>query len=149
MNWAYLHLLVNHLPVLGTVFGLALLVAALWRRSGELLVASLVVFILCGALGAVAFWTGEHAEDRVEGLPGVTEDVIHEHEEAAEWARIAVLALAAAALFALLYRRAARLRWAQGIVLLLALLATVLLARTADLGGQVRHTEIRGGLTSP
>lgn len=149
MNWAYVHLLVNHLPVLGTVFGLALLLAAFWRRGGDLLVASLVVFVLGGALGAFTFWTGERAEDLVEGLPEVTAEVIHEHEESAEQARVAVVALAAAALFALLYRRAARPRWAQVIVLLLALVTAGLLARTADLGGKVRHSEIRGGLTSP
>ncbi len=149
MNWAYLHLLVNHLPVLGTVFGLALLLAAFWRRGGDLLVASLVVFVLGGALGAFTFWTGEHAEDLVEDLPEVTAEVIHEHEESAEQARVAVVALAAAALFALLYRRTARPRWAQVIVLLLALVTAGLLARTADLGGKVRHSEVRGGLTSP
>lgn len=36
MNAMHLHLLLNHVPVLGTIFGLALLVPALLRRRDEL-----------------------------------------------------------------------------------------------------------------
>jgi hypothetical protein len=151
MNWAYAHLLINHVPVLGTVFGVLLLAAGLWRRKSDLVVASLVTFLVCGLGAAAAVWTGERAEDLAEDLPGVTEEVVHEHEEAGEQARWASLLLGAAALAALLYRRRAQggPRWLDALVLLLALVAAGLMARAADLGGQIRHTEVRGGLTAP
>jgi len=151
MNWAYVHLLVNHVPVLGTIFGLLLLAAGLWRRKGDLVVASLITFIVCGLAAAGAVWTGERAEDLAEDLPGVTREAVHEHEEAGEQARWASLLLGVAALAALLYRRRDATggpRWLQGLVLVLALVAAGLLARAADLGGMVRHTEVRGGLRS-
>ena len=46
MNPAHLHLMLNHIPVLGTAFGLGLLAFALWRRSDELKKTALGVFVL-------------------------------------------------------------------------------------------------------
>lgn len=36
MNWAHVHLSLNHLPVVGTFFGVLLLLLALLRKSEEL-----------------------------------------------------------------------------------------------------------------
>jgi len=46
MNWAHVHLLLNHLPVVGTFFGVLLLLLALLRKSEELKRVSLGVFVL-------------------------------------------------------------------------------------------------------
>ena len=36
MNATHLQLMLNHLPVLGSAFGLVLLIFGLWRKSDEL-----------------------------------------------------------------------------------------------------------------
>ena len=36
MNPAHLHLMLNHIPVLGTAFGLGLLVFAIWRKGASI-----------------------------------------------------------------------------------------------------------------
>ena len=36
MNLTHLHLALNHIPVLGTAFGLALLIFGIWQKSNEL-----------------------------------------------------------------------------------------------------------------
>ena len=36
MHWAHVHLLVNHIPVFGTLFSLLLLAEALWKGTEEL-----------------------------------------------------------------------------------------------------------------
>ena len=46
MSWTHLHLLLNHILVLGSIFGLLLLVVAMMRRSAELKKVSLGVFII-------------------------------------------------------------------------------------------------------
>ena len=33
MNWAHLHLLINHIPVLGTVFGTLLLIFGMAKKN--------------------------------------------------------------------------------------------------------------------
>jgi uncharacterized membrane protein len=75
----------------------------------------------------------------------VSEAIIHEHEEAAEVANYAAIALALLALGVLVWRRRApEIGTAPTVAVLLgALVVFGLMARTGNLGGQIRHTEIR------
>ena len=145
MNFAHVHLLLNHLPVLGTLFGVLLAIAAMLRRSRDLEAAALWVFVLTAVVTVPVYFTGEPAEEVVESMPGVTEDAIEEHEESALVSLSAVEALGLLAVAGLFLGRGGRvapplLRPATVIV---AIAATALMAWTANLGGQVRHTEIR------
>jgi hypothetical protein len=83
MNWAHVHLMLSHLPVVGTIFGLLLLLLAQLRKSEELKRVSLGIFVLTALLALPVYFTGEPAEKVVEHLPGVTEPLIEEHENAA------------------------------------------------------------------
>lgn len=145
MNGAQLHLLVNHVPVLGVAFAAALTAAGFVRRSEELKRAGLAAFVLAGLAALPAYWSGEGAEEAVEHLPGVLDPLIHAHEEAAEKALAGALVLAAAASAALIHdrkTRSAAARWAAP-VLALSLPVLALLGYAAHLGGLVRHTELR------
>ena len=83
MNPAHLHLMLNHIPVLGMAFGLALVSLALLRKSEELKRISLGFLIVIALLAIPAYLTGEPAEELVENLPGVSKSSIEQHEEAA------------------------------------------------------------------
>jgi len=72
MNLAHLHLVLNHLPVLGTGFGLALLIFGLWRRSDELKKTALGVLVLVALAAVPVYLTGEPAEELVQAVPGVS-----------------------------------------------------------------------------
>jgi len=145
MNATHLHLLLNHVPVLGTVFGLGLFVFASWRRSDEIKRAALGLFLIAALIAIPAYLTGEPAEDSVESLPGVTHALIERHEEAAAIAMTGVLVLGLMSLAGLiLFRHPQPLpRWFGSLTLTAALVVSGLLGWTASLGGQVRHTEIR------
>jgi hypothetical protein len=80
MNWAYVHLALNHLPVIGAIFGVLLLLLALLRKSEELKRVSLGVFVITALLALPIYFTGEPAEEVVEHLPGVAEPLIERHE---------------------------------------------------------------------
>jgi hypothetical protein len=146
MSAAHLHLLTTHVPVLGTLFGLLLLVCGLCRRSGELQKVSLAVFVIAATLTIPAYLSGSPTEDMLKGLPGVTEDVVEQHEELAAVAFTAEAALGVAALAGLIFFRRRRpvARWFALSCVVLGLIAGALLGWTAHLGGKVRHTEIRG-----
>jgi uncharacterized membrane protein len=150
MNGAEIHLLLNHVPVLWTGVGVLLLAAALVRKSEEIKKASLCVFIASALAAIPTYVTGEPAEEIVAHLPGVSESFIEAHEEAAEAAAVALGILGVVSLAGLLgFRRAAPLpRWFAVGSLALAVVVGGLMARAAHLGGQIRHTEIRGGLNS-
>lgn len=150
MNAAHLHLLVNHLPVIGTLFAILLLAGALVRRNTELARASLALFVVAAITGLAAYFTGEPAEDVVERIPGITKAAIHSHEEAAELATILLGSFGVFALGALIYFRKRTAQIPRGFVvfaLLLSLIPAAAMAWTANQGGEIRHAEIRSGNT--
>ena len=62
MNQVHLHLLMNHLPILGVPFGLLLLCAGMLRQSDELKKAALLTFVVAALLAVPVYFTGEPAE---------------------------------------------------------------------------------------
>ncbi len=145
MNGAHQHLLLNHIPLFGVSFGLLLLLWSMLRKSKDVRWAAVFFFVLAGVAGWIAMETGESAEEIVENLPGVTKALIHDHEEAAEFANISATVLAVLALlmeFVSVYR-ARFFKATQYVVLLVAAVSSIAMARTAFLGGHIRHTEIR------
>ena len=46
MNWAHVHLLINHIPVLGTLFGTLLLVFGIVKKNEEIKRVSLGIFVI-------------------------------------------------------------------------------------------------------
>jgi hypothetical protein len=145
MNGAHLHLLINHIPVLGTFFGLALLAFGVWRRSEELRKAAFGTFVIVALAAVATYLTGDPAEDVVKGLPGVSRAMIGRHDDAAGIALSGAIALGVLALGGLIWFRGSKpiKTWFSTLVLAAAVLVTGLMAWTANLGGQIRHPEIR------
>lgn len=145
MNSVHFHLILNHVPVLGTAFGLGILAFGLWRRSETIKQLALLLFTVAALAAVPVYATGEPAEDAVEGLPGVASGLVERHEEAAGVALGGVLALGAFALFGLAVFRRERpvAAWFGVTSLAGAFVVSGLLAWAANLGGQIRHSEIR------
>ncbi|SHL11443.1 hypothetical protein [Hymenobacter psychrotolerans] len=151
MNGAHLHLLLNHTPILGSLFGLLLLLVAVVRRQEVLINAGLITLIVAALLTIPTQLTGEGAEEVVEDRPGVTHALIHEHEAAAELSLWAMEATGALALVSLLARRrsAARAPLFTYLTLAGAVVSFGLLARTGNLGAQIMHPEVRPDFRAP
>lgn len=144
----HLHLLVNHAPILGALFALALLVAS-YRWAPDVLRRTALVVLIGTALAAVvADLTGDPAEDAIRGLPGVKREVIHAHEEFADKSYIAAAVVGVLALGALVRWRRAPLPGGVALGALVgAAVVSGMMVYTGLLGGQVRHTEVRPGAT--
>ena len=145
MNSAHAHLLLNHLPVLGSAFGVLLLLFAFARKSDEIKRVALGVFVFAALTAVPVYLTGEPAEDIVERLPGIYKPMIEEHEEAAEGAAAALGVLGVMSLAGLVgFRRSASVpHWLSVSSLVLGLVVAALMARTAGLGGRIHHPEVR------
>ena len=145
MSWAHIHLALNHVPVIGLLIVLLLLAVARLRRSTELTRVSYALLVLLAATAVVVYLTGEPAEELIENLPGFSEPLVEQHEEVALIATIGMVALGLVALVGLIRFRAPRIlpAWYGRGVLLLALLMGGVMVWTANLGGQIRHSEIR------
>ena len=150
MDGTHLHLMINHFPLFGSAIALVILAWALVARSRDLTRAGLILALACGIGGFAVKLSGDEAEEQVEDLPWANQDLIHEHEEAADWA-FYVLALAGVAAAVALVRmrgdRPARLE--SGIVLGLLVMGFAATARTALEGGKIRHEEVRPGFVFP
>ena len=147
MSPVHLHLLLNHVPVIGLIIVIFVLAAGFARRNDGIAKLGLVMLVGAALVTIAVYLTGEPAEEAIENLAGVSETLIHSHEEAAEAAFIATSIAGAAALALLLaYRRRQLARWALGASLALTLVVSGRMAWTANLGGQIRHTEINDGV---
>lgn len=146
MSVVHLHLLLNHVPVVGALVGVALLLYAVMRRSSEIGKVALALFAVLAAVSVAVFLTGEPAEEIVENLSGYSQSITEEHEELARIAMIVMVGFGILAIGALVYfRRKLLPRWLAAASLLVSLTVGGLMAATANLGGQIRHSEIRSG----
>jgi uncharacterized membrane protein len=146
MDLTHLHLMLNHLPVFGVMIGFLILAWGMLRGFEEVKKIGLVVLVLTAVVAVPVYLTGEPAEETVEHLPGVTEQIIEAHEDSALLSLIPAIAtgfLALAGLFLNRFSSTGVARAAMFTILLLSFVTGGLMARTANLGGQIRHTEIR------
>ena len=145
MNAAHLHLVLNHLPVVGLIFGLGVLVIGQIRRSHSATRVALWCLFAAALTAVPAYLTGEPAEGIVERLPGVAKRPLEQHEDFAVFALSGAIAsglLAALVLF--LWRKSPALpAWAVSVVMLVSLASAGAMGWTAKLGGEIRHPEIR------
>jgi len=144
MSIVHLHLLLNHVPVVGTLFALLLFAAALFFREAIPIRFALGFSAAIAVVAVAVYFTGGAAEEAVEKLAGVTERAIEQHEEAAELSTIAVSLFGALSLVALaVFRKGSVPRWVGAAGLVGTIVLSGLMAWTANLGGQIRHTEIQ------
>ena len=148
MNSAQMHLALTHLPVVLTLAGMIILIVSLIIKNIAVTRVGLYVLIAAGLSALPVYFSGEGAEEMVENIPGVSEAIIEEHEDIAKLSLIAIIITAVAGLIGLMSFITQRFGKPVYIgVLLLSFIATGLLAQTAHLGGQIRHSEIRSGGT--
>jgi hypothetical protein len=151
INSAHLRLMVNHFPVIGILFSILLFLYGLAGRSEEIKKVGLGAFVLLALITVPVYFTGEAAQKVVKNLPGVTEDFIGRHEEVAGLSLVLIETLGIASLGGLYFFRhsAAIPKWFVALVLVISVSAAAVVGFTANLGGQIRHTEIREGFAFP
>lgn len=143
-NGAQFHMLVNHLPVIGFLGMVLALAVAMKVQSIDIKRFVLLATVLVGVSALAPYWTGEPAEELIEHLPGLSKDLIHEHEELAEKATVfsLITATAAGLAFFLQRRRPETLQKSLPAVFVLALVSAGIMGAAAHEGGKIRHPEI-------
>jgi uncharacterized membrane protein len=143
-NSAHLHLLTNHFPVIGLIIIFLVLLYGVFRKNNEIIRLSMILTVIIALITILTYTSGEKAGQLIEGQEGVNEDMIEVHEEAAEFAFIAMEVLGGLAIVGLfLFKGAESKRWIIGLVYMLLMLGVIgIMAQTAHLGGQIRHPEI-------
>jgi uncharacterized membrane protein len=144
MNLAHLHLLLNHLPVIGTIIAVALFFTAVVANSADLKRASLIIFLSISLASIPVYMSGNGAEQAIKDLSGVSQQAIVLHQNSALLAYVFIEITGAVAWFGLWrFRRASQ--FGSGTltaILLLSVITCGLMANASALGGQIRHPEI-------
>ncbi len=145
MDWIHLHLALNHIPVLGTPFLLCFLLWS-WQKGQSATIRFCVEMFAMLALASIAIkFTGDFAAEQIPPSPEFEKRLIDRHEQSADQATTGVFVMGVAAVVSLLLSRGGRPlpKWSLPLIAALALATCLLMARTAQLGGHIRHPEIR------
>lgn len=145
MSATHLHLVLTHFPIVGTIISAGILAYGQFSNNDSIKKVSLVTLFLMALLTIPVFLTGEGAEETVEHLTGVSENIIGRHEEAAEKAiwLMGLLGVFSLLNFFVIIKKSALSKSISLITLIIALSTVGVFVQVGNLGGQIRHTEIR------
>ncbi|MEQ8245757.1 hypothetical protein [Fulvivirga sp.] len=145
MNDAHFHLAINHLPIVGLLIGILTLLTGLILKKEDVKLTALGIFIFSAITSIVAFYTGEGAEEVVENIAGVSETLIHAHEEYAESFFTLTLILGGLSLisFVVEVKKLKLSKYLMLVCLFLAIADGILAKYVGTSGGEIRHSEIR------
>ena len=145
MNDAHLHLVVNHFPIIGTIFGFGILVTGLVLKNKTIINTAYILFIAAAVFALASMATGEGAEEMVEDFPSVGKRIIHEHEEKKKKIAVVLYVLGAISILGLVLniKNHSKAKLITIVALAISVVAVILGKETGTTGGEVRHTEIR------
>jgi uncharacterized membrane protein len=141
MDQTHLHLITNHLAIIGTLFAGIVLLIGLISNTVQTRIASFILMLISSIGGYITFKTGHEAEETVEHMKGISEYVIEQHEEFAKkalWFIILLFISSIVGLYAGKKNLSAekKISW---IILLIAFISFAIFAWTGYLGGQIMH----------
>lgn len=143
MNAAYIHLLLNHFPLILNVAAMVVILLGLIWRNEAVTKAALLLVVLTALLTIPVFMTGDGAAKIVKGMQGVDDTAVRPHDDAAGYTLGMILVEGAFALVLLIVFRGGRLmpRWTVTTAVVLILMGGTAAGRTSYLGGKIHHPE--------
>lgn len=145
--WSHVHIILNHLPTVGFVFGLFAFFTGMLKKNDGMKRGGLVIFVICSVLAATTYVTGTAAMWALTDPPidGISPVRINQHRD---WAIFSLLGLAFTGGLSWfeLFRYRYLGRFSKLSIYLVAAFAVItffILAETGHLGGQINHPEIR------
>ena len=80
MNFAHLHIVLNHVPSIGMVVGLGLFVASLIKKSDHLKKLSLEVLVVMALVALPTYMSGNAAQQVLRNRPEIPNGLIEAHQ---------------------------------------------------------------------
>ncbi len=142
----------NHVPTIGSVVALGLLILGYTRRNDHLKHVGLEVLFLIALLTLPVYVTGVAGNQELRNVPGVSVEAIRVHQDAAIIG-FSVMEFAGFIGWLALWQWRRRGRAGAGLVpaaTILLLLSLAVMGWVANIGGEIRHPEITAsGASAP
>jgi hypothetical protein len=152
VNFAHLHLVMNHVPTVGAVAALGLLLLAFVRRNEHLEHAGLETLFVIAVLTLPVFVSGVGAHQDMRGRADISVRAVMMHQDAA-LIGFTIMEFAGFVAWVALWQWRSQGRAARGLVVaavVLLIAAIGVMGWTANLGGDIRHPEIHAaGIPAP
>lgn len=143
LTWPYVHILINHFPVVLTTIGALGAIVAMIRGKRGLWLYTMATFTLAGLSVYPVYLSGDQADESLADPWYIKSGVIDTHNAAANFALTFTLITGAICAYgwwrALRYRDEPIPRGIRMAVVLGALMSVSTVARTAYLGGKIVH----------
>jgi uncharacterized membrane protein len=145
MNFAHLHIVLNHVPSLGTTVGVILLIASFYKKSDRLMKLSLEILVLMALAALPTYVSGNAAQQILRNRADIPKGLIEAHQNSAMMTLIFIIITGTLAWFGLWqFRRFSRPgSTLSTATLIFSILTAAVILRTANLGGDISHPEIR------
>ncbi len=144
MNASHLHLVVNHLPFAFAFVALLVMLVGFIGKNASIKKVSLALMVLTAMAGAGSYFSGTAADIYDDSME--QHDQLERHEDSAKTTWIVGLVGGVVGLAGLLLAR--RMQEVPTLLMLVALVVLLfsmyLFMKTANLGGQIFHPEMRG-----
>src|ERR1051325_6040396 len=141
---AHIQLLLNHFPTVAFLIALGLFIASWYLKSDYMKRMSLGIFLVVSLLSIPVYMTGKAAQSAIKDQPGVSAVLTETHQDAA---LLAITFMEITGVLAWIglwqFRRLSRASKGNLLaVLVFSLITFALMARAANIGGEIRHPEI-------
>jgi len=151
MNFAHLHIVLNHIPSLGTVVAVGLFILSLVQKNDNLKKLSLELLVIMALLTIPTYMSGNASQRIIQDRTEIPKSLIEMHQNSA---MVTLFLMSVTGTLAWLglwqIRRYSRpVFWNTSAILIFSVLAAVFILRTANMGGDISHPEIRAAGTAP
>ena len=143
----HLHIVLNHFPLIGSVFVLGLLIASAYMKNDGMRRVSLILFVVLGLLAIPTYITGAAAGWAYQGRPDMSVQILDAHRDAALMAFV-FIGLTGLVSWLVLWRERRYGRASTAgfyAVLALGIVALLTIVEAGSLGGTVLRPELREG----
>jgi uncharacterized membrane protein len=149
MNWAYVHVILNHFPIVGLIVGTLILIAGMIFKNDGIKISGLGTIIFASVMAVVVDLTGDPAKEAVKGMPDIVGSLINRHEDIASVALFLIIpaGLMAALTLYSIWKKEKSVRFLLIFSLVLSLIGCAAMGYVGRTGGQIRHTEFRNDAT--
>lgn len=146
MDQNHIHLLANHIPVIGSMLAVFVLIFGMYTANSNTKNAAYFLFVIAAVGGVITYLTGEGAEETVESIAGISEQSVETHEDLGLYSLVSLIILGLASLASLIagFKNSVLSKPLAYITLFIALITFGIAAYTANSGGKIRHPEISG-----